>query len=46
MIEALQNVVGVAPAGLEFVEYIVAVGFTVAAVYFVYKLISIVFSIF
>lgn len=46
MIEALRNVVGEAPAGLEFVEYIVCVGFTVAAVYFVYKLISTVFSIF
>lgn len=46
MLVALQSVVGKAPAGLEFVEYIVCVGFVVASVYFVYKLISMVFSIF
>lgn len=46
MVEALRDVVGEAPAGLEFVEYIVCVGFVVASVYFVYKLISTVFSIF
>ena len=46
MVDALRSVVGEAPVGLEFVEYIVCVGFTVADVYFVYKLISIVFSIF
>lgn len=46
MLQALQSVVGEAPAGLGFVEYIVCVGFAVASVYFVYKLISMVFSIF
>ena len=46
MLQALQGVVGKAPAGLEFVEYIVCVGFVVASVYFIYKLISVVFSIF
>lgn len=46
MLQALQSVVGKAPAGLEFVEYIVCVGFVAASVYFVYKLISMVFSIF
>lgn len=46
MLQALHGVVGEAPAGLEFVEYIVCVGFAVASVYFVYKLISMVFSIF
>ena len=46
MLQALQSVVGKAPAGLEFVEYIVCVGFAVASVYFVYKLITMVFSIF
>ena len=46
MLQALQSVVGEAPAGLEFVEYIVCVGFAFASVYFVYKLISMVFSIF
>lgn len=46
MLEALQKVVGEAPAGLEFIEYMVVVGFVIASVYFVYKLISTVFSIF
>lgn len=46
MLEALRNVIGPAPAGLEFIEYLVLVGFTVASVYFVYKLISIIFSLF
>lgn len=46
MVEALQKVVGEAPSGLEFIEYMVCVGFVVASVYFVYKLISTVFSIF
>lgn len=46
MLEALRNVIGTAPAGLEFIEYLVLVGFTVASVYFVYKLISIIFSLF
>lgn len=46
MIEALQTLIGSPPAGLEFIEYLVLVGFVVASIYFVYKVISIIFNIF
>lgn len=46
MIEALQTLIGTPPAGLEFIQYLVLVGFVVASIYFVYKVISIIFNIF
>lgn len=46
MVEALQALIGTPPAGLEFVQYLVLVGFVVASIYFVYKVISIIFNIF
>lgn len=46
MVEALQTLIGTPPAGLEFVQYLVLVGFVVASIYFVYKVISIIFNIF
>lgn len=46
MVEALQTLVGTPPAGLEFIQYLVLVGFVVASIYFVYKVISIIFNIF
>ena len=44
MLEALEKLIGSPPAGLEFIEYFVLVGFVVASIYFVYKVISIIFS--
>lgn len=46
MVEALQILIGTPPAGLEFIQYLVLVGFVVASIYFVYKVISIIFNIF
>ena len=46
MIEALQTLIGTPPSGLEFIQYLVLVGFVVASIYFVYKVISIIFNIF
>ncbi|GEM_PF-1581062 len=46
MLEALEKLIGLPPAGLEFIEYFVLVGFVVASIYFVYKVISIIFNIF
>lgn len=46
MREALVTLIGSPPAGLEFIEYLVLVGFVVASIYFVYKIISIIFNIF
>ena len=46
MLEALRTLIGSPPAGLEFIEYLVLVGFVVASIYFVYKIISIIFNIF
>ena len=46
MLEALETLIGSPPAGLEFIEYLVLVGFVVASIYFVYKIISIIFNIF
>jgi hypothetical protein len=46
MVEALQTLIGTPPAGLEFIQYLVLVGFVVASIYFVYKVISIIFNIF
>ena len=44
MLEALRSLIGSPPAGLEFIEYFVLVGFVVASIYFVYKIISIIFN--
>ena len=46
MLEAIRSLIGSPPAGLEFIEYLVLVGFVVASIYFVYKIISIIFNIF
>lgn len=46
MVEALQTLIGTPPAGLDFIQYLVLVGFVVASIYFVYKVISIIFNIF
>ncbi len=46
MVEALQTLIGTPPAGLEFIQYLILVGFVVASIYFVYKVISIIFNIF
>lgn len=46
MLEALEKLIGLPPAGLEFIEYLVLVGFVVASIYFIYKIISIIFNIF
>ena len=37
MLEALRSLIGSPPAGLEFIEYFVLVGFVVASIYFVYN---------
>ena len=46
MLQALESLIGFLPVGLEFIEYLVLVGFVVASIYFVYKIISIIFNIF
>lgn len=46
MLEALRSLIGSPPSGLEFIEYFVLVGFVVASIYFIYKIISIIFNIF
>lgn len=46
MLVALRSLIGSPPAGLEFIEYFLLVGFVVASIYFVYKIISIIFNIF
>lgn len=46
MLEALRTLIGSPPLGLEFIEYLVLVGFVVASIYFIYKIIFIIFNIF